>query len=107
MADATPQANLTYVLWTASFNSTFLLGYLLVESALVIRPDAPPCPALLEAINANGLVIFLVANLLTGFVNLSIKTMYAGNGLSMAVLLAYSAGVCAFAWTIRKRRIKL
>ena len=75
------QANLLYVLWVAAFNITFILGYLLLEmyffpsptfktkeapSKLTV-PDGnldvfrPPvrAPVLLEAINKNGLFLFL------------------------------------------------
>jgi phosphatidylinositol glycan class W len=96
------------VLWTAAFNSSFLLGYLLIESHFLLSPTSTsPCPALLEAINANGLAVFLIANLLTGLVNLSIQTMYASKGISVLVLLLYSGGVCSLAWALRKRRLKL
>ena len=80
----------------------------------------PAVPPLLEAINANGLVVFLAvscdaqdgradvkANVLTGIVNLSIKTMYAGPLVSLAVLFVYSAAVAAIAWTLRGYRIKV
>lgn len=104
----TSQANLPYVLWVAAYNSTFLLGYLLVESlVLPPHPASPACPALLEAINANGLPVFLAANLLTGLINMGMQTMYAKWYVAMGVLLAYSAGLCGVAWAIRRRRIKL
>lgn len=78
--------NLPYILWVAAFNSSFLLGYLLVDlyfsppsTALDARPDprsspsspvhrprsdvrdeGSGAPALLEALNKNGLAIFLL-----------------------------------------------
>lgn len=87
-----PQVNLPYVIWVAAFNTTFLLGYLLLDlvffpsplsksvysptSKLKVQPDSvllnygrtdgkgsdttPTAPALLEAINRNGLVVFLL-----------------------------------------------
>nr|XP_019044232.1 hypothetical protein I302_07515 [Kwoniella bestiolae CBS 10118]OCF23162.1 hypothetical protein I302_07515 [Kwoniella bestiolae CBS 10118] len=94
-------ANTPYVLFIASYNTLFLLGYLLLESTF---PDIPT-PALLESINRNGLVVFLVANLGTGLVNVCMDSMYAGRVVSMGVLGMYSLGVCGVAWAIRGRRI--
>lgn len=50
------QANLPYVLWTAAFNSMFLLGFTLLASSRT----APDTPRLLRAINRHGLVVFLL-----------------------------------------------
>lgn len=68
------------------------------------RPDStvllPPlsCPPLLEAVNKNGLAVFLVANVLTGLVNLSFKTLYTPTPQALAILTAYMATVSALAW---------
>ena len=86
-----------------------------------------PAPPLLEAINRNALAVFLLvrvffplplvvvenvwicfprqANVATGAVNLSMRTMYASDGRAMAVLAAYAFGVCVFAWVFRRRRV--
>jgi hypothetical protein len=45
------------------------------------------------------------ANVATGVVNLSMRTMYASNGRAMWVLGVYAFGVCAFAWAMRRRRV--
>jgi len=44
---------------------------------------------LLEAINANGLLYFLLANLLTGAVNLSTVTMSASTSVALTELTVY------------------
>ena len=81
-------------------------------------------PPLLEAINKNGLVLFLLvsvsadvfgvgegadgggqANLATGVVNLSMKTMYASDAMAMGVLSLYAVAVCGVAWVFRHRRL--
>lgn len=104
---------MTYVLWTAAYNTTFLLGYILIEmtffpsSPQPTNPPSKPVPPLLHAINQNGLVVFLVANLLTGLVNVSMETMYMGNASALFVLALYSMGVCGLAWTIRSYRLKI
>ena len=94
-------ANLPYIVWIAAYNTTFLFGYLLISD---IHPITPP---LLEAINRNALAIFLIANLMTGTVNLGIQTMYTGDIMAMAVLIAYSVGICGFAWAGRKIQLRL
>ncbi|GJQ84082.1 hypothetical protein Trydic_g12062 [Trypoxylus dichotomus] len=46
-------------------------------------------PFLLEAINYNGLLYFLLANILTGFVNMSCDTLLVGPEKSLLILLVY------------------
>ncbi|XP_043467156.1 uncharacterized protein At4g17910-like [Leptopilina heterotoma] len=44
-----------------------------------------------EAVNYNGLAFFLLANILTGTVNMSIKTLYTENTSAVNILIAYMA----------------
>ncbi|KAF8639193.1 hypothetical protein AX17_001679 [Amanita inopinata Kibby_2008] len=127
-------ANLPYILWVAAFNTSFLLAYFLVDM-IFYRPTQPRkastnltksdqkmdvarsvvrenkqqalsnAPPLLDAINRNGLALFLLANVCTGLINLSINTMEASNTRAILVLLGYSYGLCAAAWTTRDRRL--
>jgi len=125
-------ANLPYVLWVAAYNTSFILGYLLldlfffpsplsksaysstsklkvpVKNHSPLRPQQQQAgnpPALLEAFNENGLALFLLANVATGLVNLMIPTMYASDFWAMVVLSLYGFGVCAVAWALRDRRL--
>ncbi|GAA5872551.1 hypothetical protein JCM8547_006941 [Rhodosporidiobolus lusitaniae] len=119
-------ANLPYVLWITAFNTSFLFLYLAVHllvvslplcpsSSRTSSPRAPPtgsgrataAPAIFEAINRNGLVVFLVANLLTGLTNVSLRTMYASDQTALVVLTAYSATVVGVAWVLKRKRVKL
>lgn len=100
-------ANLPYVLWTTAYNTSYLAGFLALELALFPNGSSDACPPLLEAVNRNGLAVFLLANLMTGLVNVSMKTMYASHGTALFVLAAYSAVICGFAWVIRRHRIKI
>jgi phosphatidylinositol glycan class W len=142
--------NLPYILWVAAFNVSFLLGYLALDLAFRPSPEssargtarsrtttpvspAPPvamlpstgagAPPLLEALNRNSLIVFLLvrlpawipnskcllscsqANVMTGIVNLTIRTLEASNLFAMSVLTLYSLVVCGVAWTFRNRRI--
>ncbi|KAF8843467.1 GWT1-domain-containing protein [Paxillus ammoniavirescens] len=119
-------ANLPYTLWIVAFNTSFILGYYLLDMLFfptrisklkdpsdpsgkrILHEDTSKtksAPALLEALNKNGLVIFLVANVATGLVNLSFPTMYTSSGKAMLILTGYSFGVSIFAWIFRNRRI--
>ncbi|KIM24843.1 hypothetical protein M408DRAFT_331516 [Serendipita vermifera MAFF 305830] len=62
-------------------------------------------PELLEGFNRNGLVIFLLANVLTGIINLSIETIYMPDGTALGILGAYLLFLCGFAWTFRGTRL--
>jgi phosphatidylinositol glycan class W len=79
-------------------------------------------PELLEGINRNGLVIFLLvrgsrlagnrlttpnnqANVLTGLINFGIETIYIPDGTALGILGGYLLVICAFAWTFRATRL--
>ncbi|KAL5478431.1 GWT1_3 [Sanghuangporus weigelae] len=123
-------ANLPYVIWVAAYNTSFIMFYLLLDKLSVSRktsssfsPISPSslhpgsyvsggksksksvAPSLLEAINLNGLALFLLANVATGLINLSVSTMYASDGVAMVILSLYSFALCAVAWTFRKARL--
>ncbi|KAL1706272.1 GWT1-domain-containing protein [Schizophyllum commune] len=119
--------NLTYILWVAAYNTTAILGYFALDLLFFSRPERydptsglkrspgaggqtkeyaqAQAPALLEAINKNGLALFLLANLLTGTVNFTTQTMYASNTKAMVILIAYAGVVCWVAWAVRGRRV--
>lgn len=97
-------ANLPYVLWVVSYNCTFLLGYDLVE-----RFVGHTTLTILDSINRNGLAVFLVANVLTGLVNMSINTLQVLNGAAYGVLILYAAAwvLLAVLLNVKKVYIKL
>ncbi|KAI6165270.1 GWT1-domain-containing protein [Pisolithus thermaeus] len=118
--------NLPYILWLSAFNTSFILGYCLLDLFFFpartsrVKDSSDPAgkrlilgeysagsraPLLLEAINKNSLVIFLIANVATGLINLSVKTMYASDGKALLILGGYAYCLCAFAWLFRNRRL--
>ncbi|KAH8103095.1 GWT1-domain-containing protein [Cristinia sonorae] len=127
--------NLPYVTYVAAFNTTFLLGYLVLDliffsnpmsksvyspnsglkvqtpntptrgPVMTVSPPTVGAPKLLEAINKNGLVFFLVANVTTGLVNLTVPTMYVSDGKAMVILVGYTFWMCVAAWLFRGRRL--
>ena len=56
-----------------------------------------PAPDLLGALNRHLLGVFLLANLLTGAVNLTLPTMHASGPFGLCVLCVYMVAVCAAA----------
>ncbi|KAL5628296.1 hypothetical protein BROUX41_003044 [Berkeleyomyces rouxiae] len=104
-------ANLPYVLWTAAFNTAQIMACCIVETVFFPAAHNPPAgdvrsekeihdastSRLYRAINRNGLAIFLVANLLTGLVNMTMPTLTASVGLSMAILVGYTGIISAVA----------
>ena len=112
-------ANLPYVFWVSAFNCTQITVFCLIESALFPgvhkatdrtserRESATATSRVLRAFNANGLAIFLLANLLTGMVNLTMNTLSAGREGAMGVLVAYTALLTGIAVTLDARGISI
>ncbi|TQV96240.1 GWT1-like protein [Cordyceps javanica] len=102
-------ANLPYVLWVAAFNSVFVLGYCFLDTiffpAFYNATDRKSERAayefatskLMRAFNRNGLGLFLVANLLTGLVNMTVPTLDVSPVVTMAIMLAYTGALSILA----------
>ncbi|EJP69429.1 hypothetical protein ACQRIT_002737 [Beauveria bassiana] len=112
-------ANLPYVLWVAAFNSVFVLGYCLVDTmffpAFYNATDKKSEKAayefatskLMRAFNRNGLGLFLVANLLTGLVNMTVPTLDVSPVATMAILLAYTGALSILALVLDDYNISI
>ncbi|KAI2467088.1 GPI-anchored wall transfer protein 1 [Annulohypoxylon bovei var. microspora] len=96
-------ANLPYILWTAAFNSAQLFACCAIESLLFpsfynatdVKAEheayETATSRVLRSFNRNGLAIFLVANLLTGLVNMTVPTLDVGPSVTMGILVGYGA----------------
>ncbi|KAH7138721.1 GWT1-domain-containing protein [Dendryphion nanum] len=112
-------ANLPYFLWVSSFNSTQIAICCAIEEIFFptlhkatnkeeeTQKAKDATSPLLYAFNRNGLAVFLVANLLTGLVNLTLPTLAMGVLDSMAVLVAYLAVVSAIALSLDRLDISI
>lgn len=116
-------ANLPYVLWTAAFNTGQLALFYSVEALNFEDPEAKSkgkegkmgekeraefaTSRLLRAFNKNGLAVFLIANLLTGLVNLTVPTLQVSDQVAMLVLMAYLAVLACTAFELDKRGISI
>ena len=102
-------ANLPYVAWVVAFNCTQLLAFYTIEALAFPslqsfkegKAERKECDRatsrVIKAYNRNGLAIFLLANLLTGLVNLTLDTLAMGRLEAVAVLAAYAFTVTAVA----------
>ena len=96
-------ANLPYFLWVVAFNTALLSAFCLVDTFLFpnfynaqdARAEKEAYDAatsrVLRAYNRNGLAIFLLANLLTGLVNMTVPTLHVGRVATMGILVGYMA----------------
>ncbi|KAI9744591.1 MAG: Glucosaminyl phosphatidylinositol (GlcN-PI) nositol acylation protein [Claussenomyces sp. TS43310] len=102
-------ANLPYFLWVAAFNCVQLSVFCGIETwffpGFHLATDRAEekhvydlaTSRILTAFNRNGLAIFLLANVLTGLINLTIPTLHVGDIPAMGVLLGYAATITAAA----------
>jgi phosphatidylinositol glycan class W len=92
-------ADAPYVLWVVSHNTALLAACRAADAAL-----PGPLPALLVALSGKHgmLLCFLLANLLTGAVNLSVDTLAVGDAAAVALLVAYMALVCGSSTVLLK-----
>lgn len=102
-------ANLPYMLWVVAFNSALLLAFCLVDTiffpAFYKAHDAKAereaydaaTSRVLRAYNRNGLAVFLLANLMTGLVNMTVPTLDVGRIATMGILVGYMGTLTAVA----------
>ncbi|KAL2845723.1 GWT1-domain-containing protein [Aspergillus pseudoustus] len=114
-------ANMPYVLWVAAFNNAQLFLFCLIETVLFppgsrtsasgmneeAERTAFATSCILKAFNRGGLAVFLVANLLTGAVNLTVPTLDVNNVQAMVILIAYATVITGIAMGLDKANIKL
>nr|POE59287.1 gpi-anchored wall transfer protein 1 [Quercus suber] len=94
-------ANLAYIVWVCAFNTAQLLLFCGIEKVMfpslykaktkqVERERLDFATSrVVRAFNRNGLALFLLANLLTGLINMTLPTIHMGDVESMAVLGLY------------------
>ncbi|KAL8995394.1 MAG: hypothetical protein Q9169_004871 [Polycauliona sp. 2 TL-2023] len=112
-------ANLPYMLWVSAFNCAQLALFCAIEALMFPgldlatdrRTETRRCKhatsRVLGSFNANGLAIFLLANLLTGLVNLSTNTLQVDRAKAIVTLLIYTVALATTATTLHTMRIKI
>eukprot|EP01118_Nematostelium_gracile_P012750 TRINITY_DN4703_c0_g1_i2.p1 TRINITY_DN4703_c0_g1~~TRINITY_DN4703_c0_g1_i2.p1 ORF type:complete len:456 (+),score=74.79 TRINITY_DN4703_c0_g1_i2:36-1403(+) len=94
--------NMSYVLLITSMSVMVLTTSLIV--ALITKPIEN---SVLVALNRNGLALFLLANICTGLVNLSIQTIHCNNLKAFLILFGYISFICGVALFLWKKKISL
>ncbi|PYH95428.1 GPI-anchored wall transfer protein 1 [Aspergillus ellipticus CBS 707.79] len=112
-------ANMPYVVWVSAFNNAQLFLFCLLETIFfpsVHRTTGKDGEAerislatsrIMAAFNKGGLAIFLIANLLTGAVNLSVPTLDVNMAQAMAILIGYAGVLTGVALGLDRANIKL
>jgi phosphatidylinositol glycan class W len=112
-------ANLPYVLWVAGFNSAQLLACCLIETvffpAFYNSTDSKTeqeayeaaTSTVLRAYNRNGLALFLLANLMTGLVNMTVPTLDVEPAVSMGILVGYATILTTIAVFLDTRNLSI
>ncbi|KAL8938782.1 MAG: hypothetical protein Q9216_003704 [Gyalolechia sp. 2 TL-2023] len=112
-------ANFPYVLWVCAFNCAQLVLFCAVEtllfpelySAADQRIEKQRCKhatsQVLGAFNRNGLAVFLLANLLTGLINLSTDTLRAGQGRAIGTLFIYATVLSIIGTSLSRNNLSI
>ena len=90
-------ANAAYVLCSAALNMALLAALDIINEFY-----GPPVEYLLPSISRNQLPVFLVANLLTGAINLTVDTINTPNLTATFIILGYTMLVCVAALIVPK-----
>ena len=126
-------ANYTFYTWILAYNLTVLLVFLLTD-LLVIQINSKPkpkpknsknksnppdpvthqsdsklyrCPETVKAVDFNPLLFFLVANLLTGVVNMTVETINTDDIQAVFIIIAYQAVLAIIVKLLYKFNIKM
>ncbi|XP_034230493.1 uncharacterized protein At4g17910 [Thrips palmi] len=97
-------ANMGYILWVLAFTSTVIAFLLFIEIIVILSKVVDErrfnknvlfVPKIFEAINRNGLLFFLLGNVLTGMFNILVRTFTLNSVTSFVVINIYMLTNCA------------
>lgn len=118
-------ADMGYVFWILSIGTTLTALFMLLEIFHYFRAFDRPndddsdtnkedstsnrayAPIILSAITYNGLAFFLLANVLTGAINLCIQTLLQDTLTAILILVAYMLLLCTIMTFLYIKQIKL
>ena len=126
-------ANYTFFTWILAYNLTVLLIFLITD-LFVIQINSktkqkpknmknksnPPdpvtnqsdskmyrCPEIVKAVDFNPLLFFLVANLMTGVVNMTVETIKTDDVQAVIIIIAYQSVLAVIVKLLYKFNIKM
>lgn len=107
-------ANTGYCVWILFVEIFIGLAFIMMELFLnylykskISDDNKIYAPYIVEAVNYNGLPFFLLANLLTGLVNLHVTTLEADNESAVSIVIIYMFINCIFVAFLYGKKIKL
>jgi len=110
-------ANLYFVLWVVAVSLELLVLFLVVEFlSCWLLPIEPKLrnnmynlliPVLLESINFNGLIFFLLSNFITGLINIYIDAFNTDSLMSSIILVSYMFVDCTIVFILYACNIRL
>lgn len=109
-------ANMGYVMWILSIGATMVTLFIFLEIFYHIiqfernksgEPISTYGPIIISSINYNGLLFFLLANLLTGLVNIIFQTMLIDILGCLVILILYMFVLCGVTTFLYVQKIKL
>jgi phosphatidylinositol glycan class W len=89
--------NLSYISYTTGL-ACMCMGCFSISQWLLRRKDYLTESILLKNVNQKGLDIFLIANVLTGVINLNINTIDTSDFIALGIILIYLFVITAFAY---------
>ena len=126
-------ANYTFISWIIAYNLTILTLFLLTDLlVLFLNTKSKPkpkniknkqsnakvekdetaiklyrVPNLVKAVDYNALLFFLLANIATGLVNMSVQTIHSSDYQSITILVGYQAVLGILFTILYKFNIKM
>ncbi|SCV03391.1 LAMI_0H07778g1_1 [Lachancea mirantina] len=99
--------NLPYVMWVTTYNLGALMVYCSVDRLFKTNNSWPKESLSLKAMNQNGLIMFLLANILTGFINMNVPTIDLECHQALAILILYACILASLSMLMLKRHISI
>lgn len=104
-------ANSSYCFWILFIGifmtGLYYLSQILLEFLYNGRLEGIYSPLIFEAVNYNGLVFFLIGNLLTGLINLTFNTLTLSGYVSLVILTLYMFLNCLIMTVLYNKQYKL
>lgn len=89
--------NTTYVCFSIALSCTLILATYVVD----VLGDKSLSISTLNLMNTHSLAVFLIANVATGIINMTIKTIHSTVAESLSVMVVYTFLVCLTPWAMQ------